>query len=146
MILNRPLYKTAGFLIKVLRYFQEKQDVKLRFQHTKHYQSLFKGSAFFEYNLGSSLKINLYNDSVLSRIIYDGFEQEELNFMEKALKKEDIFIDIGANVGLFSLIASHALIQFLSKSIPSPCFISNRWKSIPPELHPISTTTLSLKL
>lgn len=109
MILNRPLYKTAGFIIKVLRYFQGKQDVKLRFQHTKHYQSLFKGNAFFEYNLGENLIMNLYKDSVLSKIIYDGFEQEELNFMKKTLKKEDIFIDIGANVGLYSLIASQAV-------------------------------------
>lgn len=87
MILNRLLYKTEGFIIKILRYFQEKQEVKLRVQHSKYYQSLFNGNTFFEYNLGDNLRMNLYRDSVLFKIIYDGFEQEELNFMKKILKK-----------------------------------------------------------
>jgi FkbM family methyltransferase len=109
MIVIRPLYKTAGFLIKVLRYFQEKQDIRLRLQNMKRYQNLFNGNEFFEHNLGNGLKVNLYEDSVLSKIIYDGFEQEELNFIKKTLKKDDIFVDIGANVGLFSLIASQVV-------------------------------------
>jgi FkbM family methyltransferase len=109
MVLNRLLYETAGFIIKLLRYFQEKQDVKLRFQHTNHYQSLFRGNSFFEHNLGDNFRINLYRDSVLSKIIYDGFEEEELNFIKKILKKDDVFVDIGANVGLFSLIASQVV-------------------------------------
>jgi FkbM family methyltransferase len=109
MILDRPLYKTAGFIIKVMRYFQEKQDAKLRFKNTKYYQSLYKNNLFFEHNLGKDLKMNLYKDSVLSKIIYDGFEQEELNFVKNILKNGDVFIDIGANVGLFSLIASQCV-------------------------------------
>lgn len=96
-------------MIKVLRYFQEKQDVKLRLHNTKYYQSLFKDKHFFEHRLGNDLKINLYRDSVLSKIIYDGFENEELNFVKSILKKGDVFIDIGANVGLFSLIASQCV-------------------------------------
>lgn len=109
MIVDRPLYKTAGFMIKVLRYFQEKQDIKLRFQHKMNYQSLYKENYFFEHKLGNDLKMNLYKDSVLSKIIYDGFEQEELNFVKSILKSGDVFIDIGANVGLFSLIASQCV-------------------------------------
>jgi FkbM family methyltransferase len=109
MIVDRPLYRTAGFMIKVLRYFQEKQDIKLRFKNTKYYQSLYKENPFFEHKLGNDLKMNLYKDSVLSKIIYDGFEQEELNFVKSILKSGDIFIDIGANVGLFSLIASQCV-------------------------------------
>lgn len=109
MIVDRPLYKTAGFFIKVLRYFQEKQDIKLRFKNTKYYQSLYSGKLFFEHKLGNDLKINLYMDSVLSKIIYDGFEQEELNFVKSILKSGDVFIDIGANIGLFSLIASQCV-------------------------------------
>jgi len=106
MIVDRPLYKTASFMIKVLRYFQEKQDIKLRLKHTRHYQSLYNKNTFFEHKLDHDLKMNLYKDSILSKIIYDGFEQEELNFVKSILKSGDVFIDIGANVGLFSLVAS----------------------------------------
>lgn len=51
--------------------------------------------------------INCYYDSVLSReIFYERFEEEEIAFLKKVLKPGDSFIDIGANVGLFSLVAS----------------------------------------
>ncbi|MCB0744927.1 MAG: FkbM family methyltransferase, partial [Ignavibacteriae bacterium] len=43
---------------------------------------------------------------VLSRIIYEGFEKAEIDYVSSNLKEGDIFIDVGANIGLFSLIAS----------------------------------------
>lgn len=106
---QRPLYNSASFFIKVLRYFQEKQDSKLRKSASKIYQSKFNNELFFTHALNFDLKINLYKDSVLSRIIYDGFEQEELSFVKNTLKKGDFFLDIGSNVGLFSLFASQAV-------------------------------------
>lgn len=109
MFTNRPLYNTAGFLIKVLRYFQEKQEVKLRLRRNKKYQFNFKGNSFFEHKLSNNICINLYKDSVLSKMIYDGFEQDELHFVAEILTKGDVFIDIGSNVGLFSLIASRCV-------------------------------------
>lgn len=109
MFTNRPLYNSAGFIIKVLRYFQQKQDFKLRVIRNKKYQLKFKGKSFFEHKLSNDMRINLYNDSVLSKMIYDGFEKDELHFVSEVLKKGDIFIDIGSNVGLFSLIASRCV-------------------------------------
>lgn len=109
MFTKRPLYNTAGFLIKVLRYFQEKQDFKLRVRRNKKYQLKFKGNSFFEHKLSNNICINLYKDSVLSKMIYDGFEQDELHFVSEILTKGDVFIDIGSNVGLFSLIASRCV-------------------------------------
>jgi len=51
--------------------------------------------------------INCYYDSILSReIFYERFEEEEITFLKRILKPGDSFIDIGANIGLFSLIAS----------------------------------------
>lgn len=109
MIIDRPLYKAIIFMIKVLRYFQEKLDRNLRTRRTKKYLALYKNNPFFEYSLDKQLKINLYKDSVLSKIIYDGFEQDELNYVKNILKEGDVFVDIGANVGLFSLIASQCV-------------------------------------
>jgi len=62
----------------------------------------------FIFKLNNSVKINLYKDSVLSKLIYEGnFELDEISFVNNILKDGDVFIDIGSNIGLFSLIASN---------------------------------------
>lgn len=106
---KRPFYNTASFIIKLMRWFQEIQDKKIRKSKGKIWNSLFQDSNSFVYDLTSKLKIILYRDSILSKIIYDGFEKEELSFVKETLTEGDIFIDIGANVGLFSLTASDCI-------------------------------------
>ena len=57
--------------------------------------------------LGSGVKIYLFPDSELSRLIYlDRFEKSEQSFIKRFLTKGDVFVDVGSNIGLFSLIAS----------------------------------------
>lgn len=57
--------------------------------------------------LGNGLKMKLYSDSIISKEIYfDVFENSELKFLQHFLKKDDVFIDAGSNVGLYSLYAS----------------------------------------
>jgi FkbM family methyltransferase len=62
---------------------------------------------YFTFTLQRKIKINLYFDSVLCRLIYcDNFEWRERQFLNDYLRSGDIFVDIGANIGLFTLIAS----------------------------------------
>lgn len=62
---------------------------------------------YFTFTLQRKIKINLYFDSVLCRLIYcDNFEWCERRFINSYLRQGDIFIDVGANIGLFTLIAS----------------------------------------
>jgi len=62
---------------------------------------------YFSFPLQRRIKINLYFDSVLCRLIYcDNFEWRERRFLNSYLRQGDIFIDVGANIGLFTLIAS----------------------------------------
>jgi FkbM family methyltransferase len=43
----------------------------------------------------------------VSRLIYEEvFENDELTFLERYLKEGDVFIDVGANIGIFSLVAA----------------------------------------
>ncbi len=57
--------------------------------------------------LTSASLIKLYKDSFLSKYIYlDDFEQRECTFVKRYLKPGDTFLDAGANIGLFSIIAS----------------------------------------
>lgn len=57
-----------------------------------------------------NIHINLYKDSKLAELIYLGnFERMEISFLKKYLRKGDIFVDVGANIGLFSLVAAKIL-------------------------------------
>lgn len=103
---KRPLYYTAGKVSNIMISFQCKLDNKKNIAKNKSWNKLFSEKNYFEFSLNKDVKINLYKDSVLSRLIYDGFEEEEIDYLTSTLKKGDIFVDIGTNIGLFSLIAS----------------------------------------
>jgi FkbM family methyltransferase len=58
-------------------------------------------------DVGDNAKLKLFTDSVLSETIYVGrFENAELDFVKRYLKKDDVFLDIGANVGLFTVVGA----------------------------------------
>lgn len=103
---KRPFYTIAGKISKIMRDFQKYQDDKIIVKNDESWNRLFNNNGFFEFNLNNDVKINLYRDSILSRLIYEGFEKEEIDYLTKTLKKDDFFVDIGANIGLFSLMAS----------------------------------------
>lgn len=53
------------------------------------------------------IRLRLYLDSQLCRMIYcDEFEWKERQFLIAFLRPGDVFVDIGANIGLFTLIAA----------------------------------------
>lgn len=53
------------------------------------------------------IKMRLYFDSQLSQLIYcEDFEYRERQFLEAFLRPGDVFVDVGANIGLFTLIAA----------------------------------------
>lgn len=57
--------------------------------------------------LQPGLNIRLYGDSELCHLIYcRHFEAQEREFLNKFLRPGDVFVDVGANIGLFTLIAA----------------------------------------
>ena len=61
----------------------------------------------FDTRIDHGVRIRLHFDSELSRLIYvNDFERDERKFLTAYLKPGDIFVDVGANIGLFSLIAA----------------------------------------
>jgi FkbM family methyltransferase len=57
--------------------------------------------------LQPGLKMRLYGDSELCRLIYcRHFEAKERAFVNRFLRPGDVFVDVGANIGLFTLIAA----------------------------------------
>ncbi len=61
----------------------------------------------FIYRLNDELFINVYEDSLLCKLIVEGFEEAEISFLRRFLRPSDIFIDIGSNIGLFSIHAAN---------------------------------------
>ncbi len=53
------------------------------------------------------VRMRLYLDDELSRLIYcDDFEMAERLFLNHFLRRGDVFVDVGCNIGLFTLIAA----------------------------------------
>ena len=48
-------------------------------------------------------------DYVQRNIFYDAWEGDELNFVHTVLRPGDLMVDVGSNVGLFSLVAAKAV-------------------------------------
>lgn len=64
----------------------------------------------FMYILPGGSRIILYPDDVLSKNIYFGeFECGEQDFVRRFLRPGDIFVDVGANIGLYTLIAARCV-------------------------------------
>lgn len=60
-----------------------------------------------EIRLQPGVRMRLYFDSDLCRLIYRGsFEYQERQFLNAFLSPGDIFVDVGANIGLFTLTAA----------------------------------------
>jgi FkbM family methyltransferase len=62
---------------------------------------------YFDTKIDHGVRIRLHFDSELPRLIYvDDFERTEREFLKAYLRPGDLFVDVGANIGLFSLIAA----------------------------------------
>jgi FkbM family methyltransferase len=62
---------------------------------------------FMVETLHPGIRLRLYFDDELSWLIYgEDFEWQERQFLCRFLKRGDVFVDVGANIGLFTLIAA----------------------------------------
>jgi FkbM family methyltransferase len=104
---NVPLdIRIVNYVNRKLTEYINKKSVREKISSEKLWQEKFKSSDHIIHKLKEDIKIKLYKDSILSRLIYEGFENEEIDFLNAFLNEGDCFVDIGANVGLFSLYAS----------------------------------------
>ena len=100
--------KLLRYCINKLVHIERTIEQKELVESESLWNNKFNGSSYFDHKT-SSFKIRLFRDSVLSKLIYNGFENDEVSFTAKFLRKGDTFFDIGANIGLFSLTASNVV-------------------------------------
>src|SRR5262245_2431439 len=59
-----------------------------------------------EVNIQAGVRMQLNPNGYLSQLIYcDGYELSEREFLKYFLKPGDVFVDVGANIGLFTVLA-----------------------------------------
>lgn len=103
---QRGLYHLGhGTLFAALRqkYHEYKRDRRRAWWLSRQGKAEFIVAA-----IQPGLHLNLYFDDELSRLIYcDDFEWHERQFLNRFLGPGDVYVDVGANIGLFTLIAAH---------------------------------------
>lgn len=76
-------------------------------QRLKWWNSQIGKRDSFDTKIDLGVRIRLHLESELSRLIYvNDFERTEREFLKAYLKPGDFFVDVGANIGLFSLVAA----------------------------------------
>jgi FkbM family methyltransferase len=103
---NRFIYliaqKVGGYINRYLNKVNRLHEADLQ----KEWESRFANQEYFRFHINDRVEMRLFRDSKLSELIYFGFEKQEQLFLSSVLNKGDYFIDIGANIGLFTLIAA----------------------------------------
>ncbi len=85
------------------------KDFQYRTREAKWEKEAAQGG-YLIHKIAPRVRMKLYCDSMLSRLIlFNDFEGDERDFMLRFLRPGDVYVDIGANVGLFTLIAARAV-------------------------------------
>jgi FkbM family methyltransferase len=101
--------KIVSALKRITEIYINKRNQQLQKKEEKKWINLFKGEDKVLHKLEEEIEIFLYKDSILSKLIYSGFEDNEIKFLIKYLNDSDIFIDIGSNIGLYAICAAMKL-------------------------------------
>jgi FkbM family methyltransferase len=103
--INRALvHLRNGTLIERL---QQKSHEYIRNRRRMWWNSQIGKREYIETKIQSGVRMRLYFDSKLSQLIYsEDFEWQERQFINAFLRPGDVFVDVGANIGLFTLIAA----------------------------------------
>src|SRR5262245_48926459 len=72
-----------------------------------HWEAVERARGVLTIGLEHGGRLRLYGDSQLCRLIYlSNFEAETRSFLEAFLRPGDIFVDVGANIGLFTVLGA----------------------------------------
>lgn len=97
----------SGTLISALRTRFSPAGIKQR-KMLAEWNRVARKSESIIYTYDNAIKLKLYTNNALSRVIFDGsFEEEELTYYKRYIKKGYTILDIGANIGLHALYSAY---------------------------------------
>ena len=101
------VYAKDGTLSSRLRVWLLKRQIARR---EKVWRKLIVTRPMVAHTLETGAKLWLYRDDQYSRDLFTyRFEADERDFVRRYLRAGDLFIDVGANIGLFTLIGAGAV-------------------------------------
>lgn len=85
----------------------------LKRKRLKSWKTLVGKLEYVEIGILPGIRMQVYLDCALSRKLYcGGFELGEQQFLKGFLRPGDVFVDVGASIGLFTLIAGSRVGKF----------------------------------
>ena len=94
----------------LLRRVGERHAYRRQLRRGAEWAALTRDQAVITAEVEPGLRMQLHRDSVLARTLFcDPFELAERYFVRSFLRAGDIFVDVGANIGLFTLIAARVV-------------------------------------
>ncbi|HMT72911.1 MAG TPA: FkbM family methyltransferase [Chitinophagaceae bacterium] len=101
--------KIVRKVVSILNRYVSKRVKAKELSEQKKWEKLFDTEGKFSSTIEKDLNMIFYKDSILSKCIYSGFEKDEIEFVKRYLRQGDTFLDIGSNIGLFSLYAARVV-------------------------------------
>jgi FkbM family methyltransferase len=93
-------------MLKTHRFFQKNRQ-KFRHHFLWNIQCLFSKKSIFRFSLADNSRFDYPLKSAIGRSLFaEEFETGEIEFVREMLKPGDIFFDVGANAGLYTVIAA----------------------------------------
>ena len=113
------------FLQTELKQYYKRNRCRNQIKKVKQWQTIVDRQQDVKIKIQPGVKLNLNFDSALSKLIYCyNFELLERKFVNHFLRPGDIFVDVGANVGLFTLIAAKLVGKKGSVYAFEPCSLT----------------------
>lgn len=84
----------------------------IKYIYVSFFSFLFSQGVFIKFSFESVsffIKVNPKNGTVDNVLLWGEYEKEELKIVKENLKRGDVFVDIGANIGVYSLFASNCV-------------------------------------
>lgn len=95
-------------LLGLLKKTVSKYAKFIYFDHQWEQQFAYKNR--FLLQVDDEIRIVCYKDSYISKLLYEGnFERHEIAFIRQFLRPNEVFLDIGANIGYHALVAATRL-------------------------------------
>lgn len=101
---------------KILKHLREGDLIRVAGNYLKHlnvqhriskWREIKAKQSYTDFRLTGNAMLRLYTDSILSEPIYIGkFENTEIDFVSTYLQPGDTFVDVGANIGLFTILGA----------------------------------------